>query len=242
VSSTDQPPVVTPTRDASARACPACSKPLDEGATRCPHCGLALGEHQRCPHCHAIADVEVSPEARFVCTVCGGVRIPIDDPTIVRSRETLDLLRSATVARSSQTIWRLVAIAVASFGVFSVLVLWLVIDVAHPIFAGAVVAALSTLVPFAFAALSWKRSRERGAEVAPLVEQAWMSAATDIARARGAKLDAAALAKITRISEATADQILSRMSAQSLLLSSVTSEGGLQYTLVEDRLQDNAAR
>jgi hypothetical protein len=241
-SSDEKRPVDPNASDTPGKTCPACSKSIDDDVTRCPHCGLALGEHQRCPHCHAIADVEISPEARFVCAVCGGVRIPIDDPAIVRSPETIDLLRRATVARSARAIWRIVAAAVVGFGVFSVLVLWLVVDVAHPIFAGAAVGALAALVPFAFGALSWKKSVERGAELAPLLDKAWMAAATDIARARGDKLDAPALAKITRISEATADQILSRMSAESVLSSSVTSEGGLQYTLVEAPQKDNAAR
>jgi hypothetical protein len=194
-----------------------------------------------CPHCHAVSDVEVSPEARFVCTVCGGVRIPIDDSAIVPSSTQLDLLRRATVAQSARAIWRIVALAVAGFGVFSVLVLWLVIAVAHPIFAGAVVGALSAVVPFAFAAMSWKRSEERGRELAPLLEKAWQAAASDIARARGGKIDAPAFAKVSRIGEATADQTLSRMSSENLLRS-VTSEGGLQYTLVEEAQKDNAAR
>jgi hypothetical protein len=244
VTTSDEPKSVDPPKasDAQDKSCPACSKPLKGDPTRCPHCGLALGEHQRCPHCHAIADVEPSLEARFVCSVCGGVRIPIDDPAVVRSPTTLDLLRRVTVARSARAIWRIVAMATAGFGVFSVLVLWVVIDVANPIFGGAAVAALAALVPFGFAAMAWKKAGERGAELAPLLEKAWKAAAADIARARGGKLDAASLAKLTRISEATADQVLSRMSAESLLLSSVTSEGGLQYTLVEEPQEDNAAR
>jgi len=101
--------------------------------------------------------------------------------------------------------------ATAGFGVFSVLVLWLVIVVAQPVFAGAVVAVLAALVPFGFAALSWKKSQEQDRELPPLVEKAWDAAASDIAKARGGKLDAPALAKVTRINEATAGQVLSRM-------------------------------
>jgi hypothetical protein len=227
--------------DTPAKNCPACAKPLPGDVARCPHCGLALGEHQRCPHCHSIADVEPSQEVRFVCSVCGGVRIPIDDPAVARSPETLDLLERANVARSARAIWRIMAMAVGGAGVFSLLVLLLVIDVAHPPFAAAVVAVLVTLVPFAFAAFSWKQSQQRGAELAPLVEKAWQATAADIARARGGKLEASAFAKITRISEASADQVLAKMSAESQLLSSVTTEGGLQYTLVEAQ-EDNAAR
>jgi hypothetical protein len=225
----------------TAKTCPACSKPLEDGATRCANCGLALGEHQRCTQCHAIADVEPSAELRFVCGVCGGVRIPIDDPAVKRSAEQLDLLQRANVARSARAVWRVIAGAGVGFGAFSVLVLSIVIDVAHPIFVASAVAALAAAAPFLFAAFSWKRSLERGAELGPLLEKAWTAAAADIARARGGRLDGASLAKITRISEASADQVLSRMSAASLLTSSVTAEGGLQYTLVEAHQEDSAA-
>ena len=194
---------------------------------------------ERCPHCHSEADVEISPESRFVCAVCGGVRIPIDDPEITRSAEQLDLLKRASVVRSARVTWRTIGIAVAGFGVFSVLVLWLVIDVAQPVLAGAVVAALAALVPFGFAALSFKRSQELGKELGPLVEKAWEAATSDIARARGGKLDAPALAKVTRTDEASADQVLSRMSTAKLLERSGTSEGGHQYTLVEEPHKDN---
>src|SRR5687768_837637 len=110
--------------------CPACAKPLPEGADRCPSCGIALGEHQRCVHCRAVVDVETAPDVRFICRLCGGVRIPIDDASIERSRAHVELLTKATVARSATTIWAIVAIAVAAFGLCSLLVLGLVISVA----------------------------------------------------------------------------------------------------------------
>ena len=55
--------------------------------------------------------------------MCGGARIIIDDPTIGRSPEQLELLKTATLARSATAIWRIVGIVVGAFGVFSVLVL-----------------------------------------------------------------------------------------------------------------------
>lgn len=220
--------------------CPGCAKPLPNDATRCPSCGLALGEHQRCPHCRAVAGVEPSEQARFVCAVCGGVRIPIEDAAIARSPEQLDLLRRATAARSATAIWSVIAIVVGAFGVFSVLVLWLVISFAHPPALASVVAALAVLVPFAFAGFSWRRARLGAVEFGPTLEKAWIAAAADVARARGGELDAAELAKVTRIAERDADRLLARMSAESLLLSSVTTDGGLKYTLVESRAAEPA--
>ena len=84
-------------------------------------------EHLRCPHCHSVAEPSPSPEARFVCSVCGGARIVIDDKTIEASPETIEALRIATVALRAHANWRLLATVAAPFGLVSVLVLWLAI-------------------------------------------------------------------------------------------------------------------
>jgi hypothetical protein len=212
----------------TAASCPACAKPLAPGADRCSHCGIALGEHQRCVHCRAVVDVDTVPEARFVCRLCGGVRIPIDDAAITRSAAQIELLKKATVARSATTVWSIVAAVVAAFGAVTVLVLALVLSFANPPTAAAVMAGVAACIPFAFAALAFTRSRRHRGEIAHAVEAAWMAAAGDIARARG-EIDARTFAKLTRASENAAEQILGRMSSQSLLTSSETADGSLKY-------------
>jgi hypothetical protein len=194
---------------------------------------MALGEHQRCVHCRAIVDVEAAREVRFKCRLCGGVRIPIDDLAIERSRGQVELLTKATVARSATTVWTIVAAAVAAFGLCSVLVLALVISVAAPAMPAAVVASIAALVPFGFAAVAFRKARAHHGDVARFVEASWMVAAADIARARGGQIDGPSLAKLTRTTESEADQLLGRMSSKSLLASSVTPEGSLQYTLLD---------
>jgi hypothetical protein len=213
--------------------CPACAKPLPEGADRCPSCGIALGEHQRCVHCRAVVDVEPAPDVRFRCRLCGGMRIPIDDAAIERSRPQVELLAKATVAGSAAAIWTIVAAVVAAFGLCSVLVLALVISVAAPATPAAVMAGLAAMVPFGFSALAFRKSRAHRADIARFVEAAWMAAASDIARARGGEIDGPLLAKLTRTTESEADQLLGRMSSKSLLASSVTPEGSLKYTLLD---------
>jgi hypothetical protein len=206
---------------------------LPPGADRCPNCGIALGEHQRCVHCRAIVDVEPAPDVRFICRLCGGVRIPFDDPAVNRSTALIELLRKATVARSATTVFTIVAGVVAAFGAVSVLVLALVISVAHPATPAAVMAGLAASVPFVFAALAWRKSRAHRAETTQFLEAAWMAAVADVARAHGGEVDAASFAKLTRTSESEADQLLSRMSSKSLLASRVTPEGALNYTLLD---------
>jgi hypothetical protein len=168
-----------------------------------------------CPHCHAVADVEPSDEARFICAVCGGVRIPVEDPKVVASAEQVELLQRATAARSARTVWRLVAILSMAFGAFSGLVLWVTLKYAEPPTIAVAAAVLAVLVPFAFGAFAWLRSRACQASLQPAIDRAWTAAAADIARARGGELDAATLARETRIAEHDAGQILARMSVES---------------------------
>jgi small-conductance mechanosensitive channel len=206
---------------------------LPAGADRCPSCGAAVGEHVRCVHCRALVDVEPASDVRFVCRICGGVRIPIDDATIAKSAIQIELLKRASIARSASNIWRVVAGVVAVFGLGSVLVLLLVISVANPDTLAATMAGIAACIPFAFAALAFRKSRAHHGDIARLVDAAWMAAATDIARARGGAIDAATFARLTRASESAADQILARMSSQNVFTSTETPQGTLQYKLLD---------
>jgi hypothetical protein len=205
-SSDKAPPPVT-------RTCSGCSKPLEEETTRCPHCGLAFGEHQRCPHCAAIADVRPSSMGRFVCAVCGTPRIPIDDTAISRSHAEAELLRDAGSALAAISVWRTAAAVATAFGLFSLLILWLVVAVAPPGSLATVIAAGAACAPFVFALVGMRRASVNTARLDAALEGAWSKAAAEIARARGGKLDARALAQATRIDDRTADRIIGRMAS-----------------------------
>jgi len=93
----------------------------------------------------------------------------------------------------------------------SVLVLWLAISFARPPALASVVAGLAVLAPFVFAGWAGRQSVSARPSFSRPFDKAWVAAATDLARARG-ELDASTLAKLTRISEHDADQLLARMS------------------------------
>jgi len=165
-------------------------------------------EHLRCPHCHVIADVEPSDDARFVCSICGGARIVIDDASIVPSPETIDALRRANQARTARMNWRLIASIAGPFGVLSVLALWVAISFAQPPALATFVAGLAALVPIGFGAFAWKQSGAEASSFRAPLDRAWTLATADIARARGKTLDAAELAKLTRIGKNDAERLL----------------------------------
>jgi hypothetical protein len=92
-------------------------------------------------------------------------------------------------------------------------------------------AAVAACIPFAFAALAFRKARAHNGAIPGLVEAAWMAAATDIARSRGGVIDAATFAKVTRASEGAAGEILARMASQNVLSSSENVNGTPQYKL-----------
>ena len=108
----------------------------------------------RCPH-----SAQSPPSNRrrraFVCSVCGGVRIPVEDPTIVRSTRTARLLSGPWLRdwrAPSGASWRSSS---AGSVVFSVLVLWLTLNSRILPLWPSVVAGLAVLVPFAFGIFAW---------------------------------------------------------------------------------------
>jgi hypothetical protein len=220
---------------AAARPCPACAKPLPtEAADRCPHCGIALGEHQRCVHCRAVVDVEPAPDVRFVCRLCGGVRIPIDDAAIVPSAAQIELLTKATVARSATAVWTIVAGVVAAFGAGSVLVLALVLSVANPATAAAVMGGMAATVPFVFAVLAFRRSRAHHADIARLVEAAWVAAVADV-RAREVASRCGDVRQVDEDERGRGRPILGEHVEQEFAARAAwTPEGSLKYTLLAD--------
>ncbi|MGC4089713.1 MAG: zinc ribbon domain-containing protein [Polyangiaceae bacterium] len=74
--------------------CRACDSPLPADSSTCSHCGAVYGEANRCPHCRAIAGTDARGGIAR-CRVCGGPRIALDDPGIVRSGNEVPWLEQA---------------------------------------------------------------------------------------------------------------------------------------------------
>jgi hypothetical protein len=193
-------------------------------------------------HCHAVVDVVTAKDARFVCSLCEGIRVPFDDPKVTPSAGQVELLKKTTLSRTAQTVWTAVGAVVCAFATLSGLVLALVASVAHPGTGAVLVGAISVLATFLFGLFAWQKARLYRAEFRARLDEAWVAAACDIGRAHGGVLHGALLAQSTRITRSLADQILGGMSARSLVASSVTPEGDLHYTLLEARSADQAKR
>jgi Zn finger protein HypA/HybF involved in hydrogenase expression len=221
-----------PSSESAPLRCSACGKPVSPDDMRCPACGVPRGQALRCPHCRAIADLEQSDVLRFACAICGGARVPVDDPAIVRSHAEMDLLKRAGRARTAGGVWRVAAAVVGGFGVVAGLVLALVVAIAEPGATATTALAVMAAIPFVFAVVGWQRGRAGTREATATVDRAWQMVVGELASAHGGEIDAPLVAKAMRIGQAEADRLLAAMSAKSLLSGSITPEGALRYRLL----------
>ena len=209
--------------------CRVCSGTLDE-SLRCRQCGAAYGEANRCPHCRSVADVEPHDTLRFRCRVCGGPRVPLEDPEVTRTGRELPLLAQAQRARMRSAAWKVGAASAGGFGLLSLLVALIVLGIASPGF----IAILATLVlvsaPLLLAVLAWRQAGKSKKDVERALDDAWALVASDLMRQRGAELTAGELARSMRITEEQAELLLARLSVQDFVRARVTDEGDIAYS------------
>lgn len=178
------------------------------GAGRCPNCGLPQGQVDACPLCGAQGGVSPDREFRFVCDVCGGPRVPRVDAAITYSGREAPLLKKADAARKARAGWRGAAIATGLLLPFVMLiaaVLFLILGVS----VGLVIASLFAIGPVgAFLAYAIGRAGARGREIAPAIDAAWLSAATDIKQQARGQISAPMLAQKLGIEEPQAEELM----------------------------------
>ena len=223
------------TEPGPGNTCRICGTVLAEGSLRCSHCGKTYGEHNRCPHCGSIADVEPNRALRYRCLVCGGPRVPVTDTSIEPSGRERAPLATAQHARLRIGAWRVAAAVVAAFGALSLFVTLLTLAFISPgvLATTGLLAAVS--VPFVLAALAWLRARRYVRDRDAAIEQAWISVASDVLREKGGELDAREIASLLRLDEAQAEQLLARLDVESIVRTRVTDAGELLYSSSADR-------
>jgi predicted nucleic acid-binding Zn-ribbon protein len=212
------------------RTCRVCGTGLEPDSFRCAHCGATYGERNRCPHCGAVADVEPHKTLRYRCRVCGGPRVPLADNTIEPSGVEWPLLEEAQRARMRVAAWRVAAGVVGAFGTLSLLVMLLTLAFITPgvLATTGLLAAVS--MPLVLAAIAWSRARHHVRERDRAIDQAWVSAASDVVHRKDEELDARGLARTLRIDEAQAEQLLARLDVENVVRARVTDAGELVYT------------
>ncbi|HTN86603.1 MAG TPA: zinc ribbon domain-containing protein [Sorangium sp.] len=211
-----------------AARCRVCAAALAPGSDRCPQCGADQGA-EACPHCGGVAGVSAHAELRFRCDVCGGPRVPVADARVKRSGREVPLLQKARAAASARSVWRAAGIAASAlfgFEVFLFAVLLLVLSASFGLFAAGVL----TMAPVAvFALWAFRRARSRGQDIAPALDAAWVSVASDVARQTERPLTASGLASTLRIGESQAEELLALLEVNDVVRGAVSPAGEFGY-------------
>lgn len=193
---------------AAGHTCRVCAAAVPEGAAKCARCGAAQVDLGPCPLCNGQGGSSQHPELRFACDLCGGPRIPRLDPRLQSSGREVPLLRKADAARKARAAYRglaaasgvALALTVIPFAVLLAVVGFKVLLLLPGLFFTGLFSAML--------ALGIGRARNRGNEITPALDGAWLAAATDVARQIPGPLTAADLGQKLGIEEPQAEELL----------------------------------
>lgn len=219
------------------RTCRLCGTELESGSFRCGHCGATYGERNRCPHCGAIADIEPHRVLRYRCRVCGGPRVPLADNSLEPSGVEWPLLEQAQRARVRVAAWRVAAGVVGAFGLLSLFVTLLTLAFITPGVVATAALLTAVSIPLVLTAIAWTRARHHARDRDAALDQAWVTAASDVVQRQEQEVDARGLAKTLRIEEAQAEQLLARLDVENVVRARVTDAGELLYAPAGGRVR-----
>lgn len=212
----------------SETSCATCGATMPAGEARCPTCGTTRGEEHRCPFCRAIARPEPDPVMRWRCPVCGGPRIP--HAGAGNTEAALAHLQTARSARSSQLVWKTSGGLMAGFGVLALLILTGVFAIVSPPLTAMLAGYVLGLLPLAFAALAWSKSKSKTPRITSELDAAWFDAAKGLLSHKG-MTRASELADSLKISKEEAEKMLVRLASQDDVRPDVTEGGDLAVSL-----------
>ena len=174
------------------------------------------GEANRCPHCHAVADVERHQALGFSCLVCGGPRLALDAPTVIFSAQTNTLLESAGREHTKHIMFSAAGFLLAGMGALAVLIASVVVLAAAPGLVPSVAAYVSAAVPLVVGLMALSGAAGARTRRALALRAAQVRALAD-AQATLGPLDARRAAELLRIDEGRAELLLGEASVASLL-------------------------
>lgn len=216
-------------RNGTVPRCRGCSAELRPGARRCGVCGALQKDDVKCPHCGGVAPEEPDDELRFVCAICGGPRIPLEDSSLRRTGRELAPLARAEAARRARAGWRAAAVATGMLLPMLLVVVGVLALLFGPGKGLAVAGSLVVAPVAAFSAWAWSRSKARGRDLSAALDQAWIAAAADVARQAQSPITPRHLARALHVGEAQAEELLVLLNAEDIVRADVTETGDLAY-------------
>jgi hypothetical protein len=182
----------------------------------CTACGAAHGETNRCPHCHAVADVEPHAALGFRCLVCGGPRVALNVSGVVPSPATLAALSAAAKRQTEHLMYSAAGLVLLAMGALALVIATVVVAAAAPGVVPTVAAYLGATVPAVAGALALGRSATARKRRGEALYAAQVAALSDVQAVTGV-LDATRVAEIMRLTPERAELLLAEASVASLL-------------------------
>lgn len=190
--------------------------PRAKAGAPCPDCGSSRA--QFCPFCLVETDTAPSPAYRFVCTVCGHARVPLDDPAVVRSFAEKSAIERAHRARRLRILWQLLGATCAGFGLLTLVMAALVTALfGKSLF---ILGSAASFVALTIGLFFVFRGRARRSErlFHDALESAWLEVASEHAKVHRTA-DPAALAEAMHIDDELAITLTAKLDVSELLLS-----------------------
>ena len=206
--------------------CPACSAPEFDGNT-CKRCGYAAGEQNRCPHCGAVARAESKGEDRWVCAICGGPRIPGGHGGKAAAGALAK--EKNAIARARVQSFATVFLAIVT-GLFTLLGL----AILPASIVGKLIFLALAIVPLALALRARSRASRARKDARAAHEEAWLTAAEEIARSAKNGITAAELGKMLAIPPKDADRMLTDLAARDKARIDVDDDAAVRYRIGQD--------
>lgn len=188
-----------------------------------------MSSSSRCPHCRNEAGTEPHPVLRYRCRICGGPRIFAGEGIELSGREQAPL-KAAKSARRTRIALLTAAIVSAGFGTAAFFITAIILLLTQPGTFALLFSALLVLIPYALAGYAWSGAKKRVAQFREALDDAWLSAATDVVAAQSGEVNSRELAARLGIDEDYADQLLARLNVDDRVLSRVTDDGDIVYS------------
>ncbi len=187
------------------------------------------GEANLCPHCRGQTRLEPSAELRWVCGVCGGPRVRVEDAR-ARTKKSTELLLASERERKASIVRRFGAIGLgltgallgglaATLGTVSVVV-------------GVVLALVS--LPMLFAAFALVlAARKRRREARRFSFEAWEEVAEALLRLHGKDATAEDMAALLGVEVAEAERVMTVLAAEDRARVDIGAGAELRYRVSE---------
>ncbi|WP_394848226.1 hypothetical protein LZC95_12255 [Pendulispora brunnea] len=177
---------------------------MDPGAVA----AAELMKHRPCPHCGARARMEEDSELRWVCGVCGGPRVPVEEEAAHSEREREELVKAGRAKKMAFT-YRIASIGLSLTG--ALLAALGVALGAASVAVGAVLLA-AAVAAIAAAIVYGRRAHAKREEAKKSTFDAWESVAEALLKVRGSEATAEQIAREMRTTVEDVERMMSFLS------------------------------